>query len=117
MLLLAVINGTARDLWYIKYVGELSAHQISTFVLIALFGIYIYFIISRFPPQSGRQALLVGLLWLILTLGFEFGFGHFRGKSWSELLGEYNILKGRIWVLIPIWITIAPYLIYKITKM
>jgi len=30
MVLIAVINGTARDLWYKKYVGELKAHQIST---------------------------------------------------------------------------------------
>jgi hypothetical protein len=116
MLFLAVINGTARDLWYKKYVGELAGHQISTISLILLFGIYMYFLISGFPPKSGMQSLFIGFLWLILTLAFEFGFGRFRGTSWSRLFEEYNILRGRIWILIPIWITIAPYLFYKITK-
>lgn len=116
MLLLAVINGAARDLWYKKYVGDLAGHQISTVSLILLFGVYIYLIISRFPPGSATQSLFIGFLWLILTLAFEFGFGRLRGNSWSRLLGEYNILQGRIWIVIPIWITVAPYLFYKITK-
>lgn len=117
MLLLAILNGTARDLWYKKFTGELAAHQISTISLIILFGVYIYFILNKFPPVSKTQAFGVGFLWLILTLTFEFGFGRYRGNSWSTLLGDYNILRGRIWILIPIWITIAPYIFYKMFKL
>ena len=113
MLLLAILNGTARDLWYKKYLGELTAHQVSTASLILLFGLYIGIILKIFPPASGRQALYIGALWLILTLIFEFGFGLMRGNSWKRLLSEYNILEGRVWLLIPIWITIAPYLYFK----
>ncbi len=116
MLILAVINGTARDLWYKKYVGELAGHQISTISLILLFGFYIYFVITKFPPGSATQSFFIGFCWLILTLAFEFGFGRWRGNSWSRLLEDYNILQGRIWILIPIWISIAPYFFYKITK-
>lgn len=116
MLLLAVLNGTARDLWYKKFTGELAAHQFSTISLILLFGIYIYLVLSRFPPDSETQSILIGLLWLILTLAFEFGFGRYRGNSWTTLMGDYNIMRGRIWILIPIWITVAPYIFYKITK-
>ncbi len=113
MLLLAILNGTARDLWYKKFVGDLTAHQISTFSLILLFGLYIYLMLSISPPHSNSQAILIGIMWLIMTLIFEFGFGRFRGKSWSALFGDYNILKGRIWILIPLWVAIAPYIIYK----
>ena len=116
MLLLAVINGTARDLWYKKYIGELPAHQVSTISLIILFGFYIWFVIHQFPPASGRQAIYIGLLWLTLTLVFEFGFGLMRGNSWEKLLADYNILQGRIWILILIWTTIAPYLFFKIGR-
>ena len=116
MLLLAVINGTARDLWYKKYIGELPAHQVSTISLIILFGFYIWFVIHQFPPASGRQAIYIGLLWLTLTLVFEFGFGRMRGNSWEKLLADYNILQGRIWILILIWTTIAPYLFFKIGR-
>jgi len=113
MVLIAVINGTARDLWYKKYVGELKAHQISTITLIILFGFYIHFIIAKFPPSSGKQALYIGLLWLILTLIFEFGLGRLRGNSWSTLLDDYNIIRGRLWVLILIWTALAPYLFFR----
>ncbi|HQZ78572.1 MAG: hypothetical protein IPH34_04135 [Chitinophagaceae bacterium] len=114
MLLLAILNGSARDLWYKKYVGELTAHQLSTISLIILFWFYISFVIKKFPPQSETQSIYVGLFWLLLTLTFEFGFGLYRGKSWAELFADYNILKGRLWILIPIWTTIAPFIIYRI---
>jgi hypothetical protein len=29
---------------------------------------------------------------------------------WTRLLHDYNILEGRVWVLVLVWITIAPYI-------
>jgi len=116
MLILAFLNGTARDLGYKKYMSELTAHQISTFTLIIIFGFFIGFVINKFPPVSGEQAVYIGLLWLFLTLGFEFGFGLMRGNTLAKLLEDYNLLKGRLWILIPLWIAIAPYLFYQINK-
>jgi len=113
---IAVINGTVRDLWYIDYMEELAAHQISTITLIILLWVYINFIIKKYMPATGKQAFLIGLFWLALTLIFEFGLGLARGNSLSQLLDNYNMLKGRIWVLIPIWIIIAPYIAYRINK-
>jgi len=108
--LLAVLNGTLRDLGYKKYVGDLTAYQISTITLVILFALYIGYIIKRFPPSSSAQAILIGTMWVALTLCFEFGFGGYRDNSWSVLFADYNILKGRIWILIPLLIFIAPYL-------
>ena len=116
MIFIAVLNGTARDLWYKKYVGELAGRQISTISLLILFAIYLTLILKKYPLQSESQAIYVGILWLFLTLLFEFGFGRIGGHSWTFLFDEYNILKGRIWILIPIWVTIAPYLFFKIKQ-
>jgi hypothetical protein len=116
MLLIAIANGALRDLVYKKHTSELAAHQISTVTLLIFFGFYIHYIIRRFPPGSDSKALLVGFIWLVLTLGFEFGFGRWRGNSWSKLLADYNLFDGRIWILIPIFIAIAPYLFYKLLK-
>ena len=111
MLLLAVGNGALRDLVYKKYTGELAAHQLSTILLLMLFAVYTGLIIHKFLPASTTQAFLIGILWMLLTLIFEFGFGRIRGRSWSALLADYNILSGRIWVLIPIWLAMAPYIL------
>ncbi len=57
-------------------------------------------------------ATAVGGLWALLTLGFEFGFGHsVRGTSWAELLADYDVSRGRIWVLVPIATAAAPALV------
>ncbi len=53
------------------------------------------------PDASARQALSIGAIWLILTILFEFLFGHFvMSNSWSKLFADYNLLQGRVWVLI-----------------
>ena len=39
--------------------------------------------------------LLVGFLWLVLTLAFEVAFGRFVvGASWERLAADYNVLEG-----------------------
>lgn len=116
MIFIAVINGIARDLWYKRHIGDLTAHQVSTLLLMVFLGIYIFFVTKKYPPLSTKQALWIGLLWFVLTLGFEFGFGRFRGISWTNLLESYNIFNGQLWLLVPIWILISPYLFFKITK-
>ena len=114
MLLIAITNGALRDLWYKKYTGELTAHQISTVTLIIFFALYIGYIIQRFPPSSSTQAVFIGIIWMIMTLVFEFGFGRLRGNSWQALLKDYNLSAGRIWIFIPVWLVIAPYIFYKL---
>jgi hypothetical protein len=53
----------------------------------------------------------VGGLWLALTLTFEFGLGHFIAhKPWHELLADYNIVAGRVWILVLVTTLGAPLL-------
>ena len=113
IVLIAFANGALREMVYKKWVGELAAHQVSTIIMLLLFSLYAYFIFQRFPPESGRQALLIGLLWLVMTIAFEFGLGRMRGYSWPKLLNDYNIMKGRVWIFIPLWVMLAPYVFYK----
>lgn len=113
MLMLAVLNGFFREAVLKKRLSDLPAHQVSTLTLILLFAFYINLVIERFPPASASQALFIGILWVILTLLFEFGLGRFRGNSWDKLLEDYNLFKGHLWVLIPVWVLIAPYLFFS----
>jgi hypothetical protein len=53
----------------------------------------------------------MGTLWLVLTVVFEFGFGRYvAGNSWNALLAQYNVLKGMVWVFVPVTTFIAPLL-------
>jgi hypothetical protein len=117
MVLLAIANGVARQVWYGRYLSELQAHQVSTLIGLVLFGLYIWISLRLFPPASAGQARAIGLLWLCLTVAFEFLFGRYvAGHSWSRLCQDYNLFAGRLWVLILLWVTVAPYLSYRWQK-
>lgn len=116
MIFIAVINGMARDLWYKNILGEFVGRQLSTLTLIILFAIYMWVGFRMFTPESSTQAIKIGLAWFVLTLIFEFGLGLSTGHSWSELISDYDITKGKIWVLIPIWVGIAPSVFYNFLK-
>jgi hypothetical protein len=54
-------------------------------------------------------------MWLGLTVVFVFLFGHNVAKrSWHELLRDYNLFAGRVWLVVLVWVTIAPYLFYRL---
>ena len=57
-----------------------------------------------------------GMSWVVMTLGFEFGSGRLVGKlAWSELLADYDVRAGRIWVLVPLWTAVAPEVMRRLT--
>ncbi len=117
LVLIAMINGALREGAYGKYLGELRAHQVSTVSGALLFGIYIWALVRVWRPESSRQAITIGLIWLGLTIAFEFIFMHYvAGRSWDALLQDYNIFAGRVWIVVLVWITIAPYVFFRLQK-
>jgi len=111
MVLLAITNGGLRDLLYKSRLGDIAAHQLSTVLLLLLLAGYFRLLASAWPLASSPQAWTVGLIWLLLTLAFEFGFGHFiAGHSWNHLFADYNLRAGRVWILIPLWVLVGPAL-------
>ena len=114
LMVVGIMNGVIREVSYKRWVGELAAHQISTFTAIILIGIAVWLIESRWPLGSNGQALAIGLIWLTLTVGFEFIFMHYvRGIPWSRLLSDYNVLEGRVWALVLLWVFLAPLVVHK----
>ena len=115
MVAIAILNGAIREKAYGPFMGELPAHQLSTFIIILLFGAYLWVLTGTYPIESPTQALIIGVMWLVMTVIFEFVFGHFvMGHPWSGLLQDYNLFKGRVWSLVLIWASVAPYLFYRI---
>lgn len=115
LMILAIINGASRDGLYKSRVGDLAAHQISTAVLLILISIYLLLLMSKWPITAASEAWSVGFIWLAMTLAFEFVVGHFVfGASWEKIFHDYNIFAGRVWILIPLWVLIAPYLLSKL---
>ena len=114
---LAIFNGIMREGTYGPYVPELAAHQISTLTAITLTGVAVWLFHRWQPTQSAREAWLIGAMWFVMTIAFEFGFGHFvAGHSWERLLADYNLLAGRVWPLFLAWVLLMPPLFHRLSR-
>lgn len=116
MIFIGIVNGTLRETTYGKHLNELQAHRVSTIIGISLFGSYIWALTHLWRLESSTQAIVIGAIWLGLTIAFEFIFGHYiAGHSWSRLFDDYNLFAGRVWILVLLWIAIAPWLFYRLS--
>ena len=115
LLLLAVMNGAFREAFLNRAFGVQAAHVAGTVLLAVL--VVILALLSRgwIGARNERDAFLVGVLWTVLVLAFEFLAGHFLfGRSWQYLLADYDLLAGRVWVAVPIVPLFAPLCIAQL---
>ena len=116
-IVIGILNGMLREGLYRQVLNELPAHQLSGVSFVLLFGVYVWFILPWLSLSSGAEAIRCGLTWLALTVVFEFLFGHFvMGHPWERLFHDYNILEGRTWVIVLVWIAAAPAVLYGFRK-
>jgi hypothetical protein len=113
MLVIAVANGAVRQLTFAKIMTELRAHQFSTLIGSFCIGAFIWFVVRNWPPSSNRQALLIGLVWVLLTITFETFMGLvLQHRTMHDVLYEYNLFEGRVWLLFLVWLGLAPWTFY-----
>lgn len=113
LLVLAVLNGTVRQAVLLPRLGDGTAHVVSTLLLGAIIFALAFFSANYLRLQTTGDAWLVGLLWVGLTVAFEFGAGHYLfGSPWGKLLADYNLAAGRIWVLVLLADLVAPVAAY-----
>lgn len=111
---LAILNGAFRARVLIPRVGEHAGHVISSFTLSALILATAWLTIPWIHPATYAQAATVGFIWLGLTIAFEFGAGHFIFRQpWGRLAADYNIAKGRVWMIVLVATAEAPLLAAK----
>jgi hypothetical protein len=109
LLILAVLNGGVRDTRLSPSLGDTIGRAFSTVLLCGLIFLVTWWTIRWIRPATTREALYVGALWLALTLTFEFVVGHYGfGKAWSELLADYDLRHGRIWLAVLVVTLLAP---------
>lgn len=115
MMVLAILNGAFREGALVALMGPTARHVASTLLLCALIGGVAWIAVPWIHPISVTQAWTVGVVWLLLTLAFEFRVGHYvLGTPWEELLADYNVLRGRVWVLVLITVTLAPVVVTQL---
>lgn len=108
-LVLAIALAGVRETALAPALGDFRAHQAETLAFCAAIAIVTFFGV-RWMRVTRAQGIRVGLLWLVMTLLFEFGvFGVVLRHPWSELLADYNVFEGRLWPLVLVTELVAPW--------
>jgi hypothetical protein len=113
LLAIAFVVGALREGLLTPRLGEPSAHVVGTLVAVALMAMVISAYVRRIHASCSTADLLrIGALWLALTVGFEFGFFHsVLGTPWAVLLADYDLLRGRVWVLVLATVLLGPIVV------
>ena len=111
ILIMAILNGILREKLLIPSIGSFAALMTSGLILSCL----IFLVSCIAMPGLGRltnaQYWIIGLVWLVMTLIFEFSFGLFvQHKELSELLQAYTFKDGNSWPVVLASTLISPRL-------
>ncbi|AUT01827.1 hypothetical protein CLI64_16340 [Nostoc sp. CENA543] len=104
-----ILHGTARKFLLEPWVGDFTARQITVFTGSLMILAIAFISIKWLGINDVMQLLAVGLLWLILTVGFEL----FLGKvvlaySWERIFSDYNLLQGGLLPIGLFLLTLSP---------
>jgi hypothetical protein len=108
-MVLAIANGAFRAALLIPWMGEIWGRIVSTVMLCAIIATVAFWTVRWIGPRSNSDAWVVGGLWVVLVLAFEFGAGHYLFRQpWEQLLADYDVARGRVWILVPLITLVAP---------
>ena len=98
LLIMAVetVHGVLRGLFLAPRMGEAMAAKIGWPVGLILVLLIAVLTIRWIGLRDGRSLLTLGIIWAVLTAGFEVMIGVLRGMGTPEIMAELNPLSGTI---------------------
>lgn len=109
ILVVAIGNGAVRDGILLKLLPPSSAYTVSGIILIGCVFLVSLVMIRWLGRLSLAKCLLIGTLWLGLTLVFEFTFALLvLGQNLADALQAYRFKGGNILPLVLLAVAIAP---------
>ena len=114
---LAIANGALRDLVFTPALGDTMGRAVSSLVLSLLILGLTLLLVHRLGVTTRAGYLTVGALWLVLTLLFEVSFALLvLGHPMDKLLKDYDIFRGRLWLVVLAATFFAPLLAAKLRR-
>jgi hypothetical protein len=89
------VHGILRTLLLVPMMGDFPARQISVFTCsLLIFGVTLLFI-NWIAARTTLQLLMVGTIWVLLTILFEITLGRLvLDLSWDRITEDYDITRG-----------------------
>jgi len=112
-----IFHGILRAIVLVRFVGEFRSNQIGVFTGSAILLVIARLTIRWIRAKQPFELLLVGLIWLLLTMTFEVLFGRFvMGLSWERIASDYNMLKGGLMPLGLLVLFLSPMIASKLRE-
>ena len=109
----AFASGGLRQAILVPRLGEHLAHQVGSVMVAGVIGIIAIWFIRRLGPTAS-EALTIGVLWVAMSVAFELGFFRFgMGEPWERLFQDYNVFRGRLWLLVLLVQLVTPYVVVQ----
>ncbi|MFN7289466.1 MAG: hypothetical protein ACK5YR_18120 [Pirellula sp.] len=89
------VHGILRILLLVPMMGDFPARQLSVFTgSLLIFGVTL-FLINWIAAKKNLQLIVVGVLWVALTVLFEITLGRLvLDLSWDRITEDYSITRG-----------------------
>lgn len=108
---IGIANGILREKLLSSAIGQAAALPASGALLALLVFLYTLLVAPALGADSAPAFWAVGGLWALMTVAFEFVFGHVvMGRPWSDLLRVLLLHKGDLMLIVLIVTLTAPYL-------
>jgi hypothetical protein len=115
IILVEVLHGITRTLFFTPALGDFRARQVAVFTGSFLSVIIATSFIRWMRPIGAGEAAMIGIVWLALTLAFEAAFGRYVvHASWSRIASDYNLLQEGLLPIGLFVLTSAPFVAAKI---
>jgi hypothetical protein len=109
------LHGVARAIVLVPYFGDFRSRQLGVITGSLLIVVLVCLFDRWLGARTIAARLLVGFIWLLLTLLFEFGLGHFIfGYSFERLAEDYNLLEGGLLPLGLVVLLFSPLIAAKL---
>jgi hypothetical protein len=114
---LAIGNGALRDLVLAPFLGDALGRAVSSLTLSLLILGVTVLLVKRLGVDTRAGYLVVGGFWLVLTILFEFSFFVLAmGHPLDVLLADYDLFRGRLWLVVLATTFFAPLLAARLRR-
>lgn len=111
------IHGVLRAIVLVPIVGDLRARQLGVPIGSLLILIVSILTITWLGTGKNTQLLCIGVLWVVLTLVFEFVLGYFiLGLAIDRLASDYDMSRGGYMLFGLVFLLFSPLIAAKLRR-
>ena len=104
-------NGVFREMGRKRWLDVPTADLVSAAIGAVIILLLTFFFFRALAGSSTRTLLFVSAFLVVLTVIFEVAIGRLVDRrSWTELLGNYAIWRGRLWPALLLLIALTPFI-------